>query len=181
MKTDTELLTKLVELLENQNEILNESNILKGEILHALDELKNGILNSYSKVHTNTTFVPNIDDSSTINPDLDYVDQEELSKAFGELLETEVQQISVFWPKNKKSTRRGWARVSIKHPNLKSLKKRISCGCLCGNQIVIKKLDNSDEFFTCANATSGCPYRPAAYLDQLTFLTNLPPGTHKQA
>lgn len=166
---EKEALSRIVDLLETQNEILNEGNLLKGEILSALDELKN-------RSSTVNNFVsgeppaPIVTVAKLPDPDLDYVDPTALSKAMDNLVGAEV---SVFWPKTK--TKKGWARVSIKHPNLESLTARVAKGCLCGKNIVIKKTDTS-EFFTCEGVTKGgCDYRPAVYGDKMTFLTNLPP------
>ena len=179
---DRETLSRIVELLEAQNELISEGNLLKGEMLNALDELK-------SRASTSNTVVMNGPPIDTVgvklaagmygspapvekvpNPDIDYVDPDALAKAIDGLADAEV---SVFWPKTK--TRKGWARVSIKHPNLDSLTARTAKGCLCGKDIIIKKTDTG-EFFTCEGVTKGgCDYRPAVYGDKLTFLTNLPP------
>jgi hypothetical protein len=165
---EKEALSRIVELLEAQNELISEGNLLKGEMLAALDELKNRSM-------TVNNFTPATSEASASvekvpNPDLDYVDPTALNKAIDNLIGAEV---SVFWPKTK--TKKGWARVSIKHPNLESLTMRIAKGCLCGKSIITKKTDTS-EFFTCEGVTKGgCDYRPAVYADKMTFLTNLPP------
>lgn len=178
---DRETLSRIVELLEAQNELISEGNLLKGEMLNALDELKAKTTSSVI-----TMSGPPIDTvgvklaagmygsaapvEKVPNPDLDYVDPDALAKAMGGLVGAEV---SVFWPKTK--TRKGWARISIKHPDLESLTQRTAKGCLCGKDIIVKKTDTG-EFFTCEGVTKGgCDYRPAVYGDKLTFLTNLPP------
>lgn len=170
---EKEALSRIVDLLETQNEILNEGNLLKGEILSALDELKNRSTTVNNFAGSSTSGEPPVPIVTVVklpDPDLDYVDPTALSKAMDNLVGAEV---SVFWPKTK--TKKGWARVSIKHPNLESLTARVAKGCLCGKNIVIKKTDTS-EFFTCEGVTKGgCDYRPAVYGDKMTFLTNLPP------
>ena len=167
---DRETMNKIVELLEIQNELLSEGNLLKGEMLTALDELKGRSVNVTSAVTMDAGAVATAVTEKAPNPDIDYVDPDALVKAIDGLTDAEV---SVFWPKTK--TRKGWARVSIKHPNLESLTQRTAKGCLCGKSIVIKKTDTG-EFFTCEGVTKGgCDYRPAVYGDKLTFLTNLPP------
>jgi hypothetical protein len=163
-----EWLAQIVELLEAQNELLSEGNLLKGEMLNALDELKTRTTNVTSNVMMDNP-TPTVPVEKVPNPDIDYVDPDALAKAMSGLVGAEV---SVFWPKTK--TRKGWARVSIKHPNLESLTQRIAKGCLCGKSIIIKKTDTG-EFFTCEGVTKGgCDYRPAVYGDKLTFLTNIP-------
>ena len=182
---EKEALSRIVDLLEAQYELLSESNLLTGEVLSALDELKNrtnasnimNIVPSIDTVDVKLAAGAGLYGSSTPvekppNPDIDYVDPISLSKAMDNLTDAEV---SVFWPKTK--TKKGWARVSIKHPNLESLTLRIAKGCLCGKSIITKKTDTS-EFFTCEGVTKGgCDYRPAVYADKMTFLTNIPPKT----
>jgi hypothetical protein len=164
-----EWLAQIVELLEAQNELISEGNLLKGEMLNALDELRARGLSVTSDAKTESS-QPVAPVEKVPNPDIDYVDPDALAKAIDGLADAEV---SVFWPKTK--TRKGWARVSIKHPNLDSLTARTAKGCLCGKDIVIKKTDTG-EFFTCEGVTKGgCDYRPAVYGDKMTFLTNLPP------
>jgi hypothetical protein len=180
---EKEALSRIVELLEAQNELLSEGNLLKGEILSSLDALRNvsvsvnpGLVVSGPAIDTVAAKAaaglygspPQVE--KLPDPDLDYVDPAALSKAMDSLTDAEV---NVFWPKTK--ARKGWARVSIKHPNLESLTARVAKGCLCGKDIVVKKTDTS-EFFTCEGVTKGgCDYRPAVYGDKMTFLTNLPP------
>lgn len=161
------MLFKIAELLETQNELLNESNILKGEMLSSLDEIKNRLsTNDYDKPMSMPPQLAEV----IPNPDINYIDSIALSKAIDNL---DAAEVSVFWPKIK--TKKGWARVSIKHPSLDSLTARIAKGCLCGKNIVIKKTENA-EFFTCEGVIKGrCDYRPAIYADKMTFLTNLPP------
>jgi len=164
---EKEALSRIVDLLEAQNELLSEGNLLKGEMLTALDELKNRsiVTNNVTSISKPEPIAEKLPD-----PDLDYVDPTALSKAIDNLVGAEVD---VFWPKTK--TKKGWARVSIKHPNLESLTMRIAKGCLCGKSIITKKTDTS-EFFTCEGVTKGrCDYRPAVYADKMTFLTNVPP------
>ncbi len=166
---DRETLSRIVELLEAQNELISEGNLLKGEMLNALDELKTRNVSVTNNVKMDGAAVA-VAIEKAPNPDIDYVDPDALSKAIDGLADAEV---SVFWPKTK--TRKGWARVSIKHPTLASLPARTAKGCLCGKDIVIKKTDTG-EFFTCEGGTKGgCDYRPAVYGDKITFLTNLPP------
>lgn len=178
---EKDALLRIVELLESQNELISEGNLLQGEILSALDEVKNrlgggvGITFSGPPIDTTGAKVaaglygsPQVE--KLPDPDLGYVDPTALSKAMDSLADAEV---NVFWPKTK--ARKGWARVSIKHPNLESLTARVAKGCLCGKDIVIKKTETG-EFFTCEGVTKGgCDYRPAVYGDKMTFLTNLPP------
>lgn len=178
---EKEALSRIVDLLEAQNELLSEGNLLTGEVLSALDELKNrantnNVVNIGPAIDTVDAklaaglYGPSAPVEKLPNPDLDYVDPTALSKAMDNLVGAEV---SVFWPKTK--TKKGWARVSIKHPDLESLTTRIAKGCLCGKSIITKKTDTS-EFFTCEGVTKGgCDYRPAVYGDKMTFLTNLPP------
>lgn len=162
-------LSRIVDLLEAQNELIGENNQLVGEMLNALDELKTRSVNVTNNVKMDGAAVAAAIEKVP-NPDLDYVDPDALAKAMGGLVGAEV---SVFWPKTK--TRKGWARVSIKHPDLESLTQRTAKGCLCGKDIIVKKTDTG-EFFTCEGVTKGgCDYRPAVYGDKMTFLTNLPP------
>jgi hypothetical protein len=172
LMNEKEALSRIVDLLEAQNELISEGNLLTGEVLSALDELKNRTIvtrgSETAQVTETQAAVAPVE--KLPNPDLDYVDPGALSKAMDNLTDAEV---SVFWPKTK--TKKGWARVSIKHPNLESLTMRIAKGCLCGKSIVTKKTETS-EFFTCEGVTKGgCDYRPAVYADKMTFLTNLPP------
>jgi len=177
---EKDALLRIVELLESQNELISEGNLLQGEILTALDEVKNrlgGTSIVFSGPPIDTTGVKvaaglyaSPQAEKLPDPDLDYVDPGALSKAMDSLVGADV---NVFWPKTK--ARKGWARVSIKHPNLESLTARVAKGCLCGKDIVIKKTETG-EFFTCEGVTKGgCDYRPAVYGDKMTFLTNLPP------
>jgi len=178
---EKEALSRIVDLLEAQNELLSEGNLLTGEVLSALDELKNrtnasNIVNIGPAIDTvDAKLAAGLYSASASveklpNPELDYVDPIALSKAMDNL---DGAEVSVFWPKTK--TKKGWARVSIKHPDLESLTMRIAKGCLCGKSIVTKKTETS-EFFTCEGVTKGgCDYRPAVYADKMTFLTNLPP------
>lgn len=162
-------LSRIVDLLEAQNELIRENNQLVGEMLNSLDEMKSRSVNVTNNLKMDGAAMAAAIEKIP-NPDLDYVDPDALAKAMGGLVGAEV---SVFWPKTK--TRKGWARVSIKHPDLESLTQRTAKGCLCGKDIIVKKTDTG-EFFTCEGVTKGgCDYRPAVYGDKLTFLTNLPP------
>jgi hypothetical protein len=166
---DRESLSRIVELLETQNELQGESNQLLGEVLSALDELKNreparGAPSAVSAAPVPTPVkIP--------NPGFDDVDPEALVRAVGGF-EDSVVSMSVFWPKTR--TRHGWARVSIQHRDLENLAARVAKGCLCGKDIVVRKTE-TDEFLTCEGvAKGGCEHRPAVYGDKLTFLTNIP-------
>jgi hypothetical protein len=173
------LLEKQVELQEESNELARENNQLLGDVLQSLDTLANrpAVVNmAPGSTHIDT----NVDVSTTKNVVKEPTpkpDAEALFKAmFGDAGpddEAPMPDFSVFWPKKGPA---GWVRVSIQHPSGDSLTERVRRGCLCGKPIVLKEL-NGGTFYTCeaVSLKGSCSYRPAAYFDKNTFLTNLPP------
>lgn len=158
---------ELLKLIEEQNEILSEQNVLHGEILNALDDLKSVFL----ATKTESTVSKSEPKETRENPCLEDVDQAALAKAINGLTNPE---ISVFWPKVKSPP--NWVRVSIVHEDLSTLQACIKRGCLCGGEIILKKTPSA-EFFTCDNVIKkGCSYRPAFDTAPIPrFITNLPP------
>ncbi len=185
-----ELLERQVELQEEQNELLRENSQLLGDVLNSLETLSNqppAIVNvgpggqhidtNIDAPHT-TTSVKNI--LTEQKGPVPTPDQEALKQAvFGGLDPLNASlvgwDISFFWPKAKAP--QGWLRASVKHADEASWKARVADGCLCGKPIVLKE-HNGDTFYSCEALTQkgSCNYRPAAYADKLTFLTNLPPS-----
>jgi hypothetical protein len=100
-------LKEIVKLLEEQNEVLKEQNVLHGEILSALDELKNVFLST--KVESQVVKNDSIKEIRE-NPCVDDIDPLSLAKALDGLTSAE---ISVFWPKVKAPP--NWVRVSIEY------------------------------------------------------------------
>ena len=166
---------KIIELLEEQNEILRENSQLLGDVLNSLDKLSNTqpvINNTTTPINT-----PMIKRGPAPSPNCEALAMAMYGRMDAEIPET-LPEIEVFWPKDslKSKVPSDWVRVSIKHPSSDSLTTRVLRGCLCGRAIVLKEHDGG-SFYTCeALALKGsCPHRPAAYFDKLTFLTNLPP------
>lgn len=175
------LLERLIELQEESNEQQREVTQLLGELLNATDAVANrqpAIVNNTLPVQN--TSVRNILNEGAEKGPAPPPDEQLLDLAIHGTLEINDQtagkyyEVDHFWPKGKANP--GWVRVSIKHPNEESLRKRVGMGCLCGKAIVLKEL-NGDSFYSCEALTQkgSCPYRPAAYFDKLTFLCNLPP------
>lgn len=169
--------TRIVELLEEQNELTRENNQLLGDVLNSLDNL-----GTRATIGSNDGLIPPPPNAKTSNDPAPKPDSAMLELAIYGLDVVPVLELATlyetshFWPKPNKSPH-GWVRVSIKHPSEESLQKRVDRGCLCGKPIVPKE-HNGDFFLTCEalSQKGSCPYRPAAYFDKLTFLTNLPPA-----
>ncbi len=174
--TIIELLEKQNVSQEEQNELSREQNQLLGAVLDSLDTLAN---RSTITSSTDTNPIPNV--SSGKGP-VPMPDQKALDMVIFGTSDSNEQEIGTlyefngaFWPKTKAPP--GWVRVSIKHPSEECLRSRIVKGCLCGRSIILKE-HNGDSFYTCEALTQkgSCSYRPAAYFDKLTFLSNIPPA-----
>ena len=182
-----ELLERQIELAEEQNELIRENSQLLGDMLNSLETIFNrpcvvNVASEGQHVETlidipHTTSVKNIlteQKGPVPQPDAEALMLAFYGTAGPNDADTEVPIFNVFWPKA--NARPGWVRVSIQHPNATSLNERVRQGCMCGKAIVLKE-HNGDSFYTCEALTQkgSCVYRPAAYFDKFTFLTNLPP------
>lgn len=181
------LLERQIELQEEQNELLRENSQLLGEVLSSLDAIGNkeptvvNVAPGATNLTANHTSVKPLLTEGKERGAAPPPDQKKLDlMMFGtaDTAEWEIGtpfEVDHFWPKGKSNP--GWVRVSIKHPSEDSLRARVEKGCLCGKAIHLKEA-NGDAFYSCEGLTQrgGCPYRPAAYFDKLTFLMNLPPA-----
>jgi len=181
-----ELLERQIELQEEHNELLRENSQLLGDVLNSLETISNrppAVVNVGSggthvdtKIDAPHTSVKNIiNEGKKDRGPAPHPDSKLLLKAMEGTPDGYMPEVSFFWPTGKANP--GWVRVSIKHQSEESLKARVACGCLCGQPIVLKE-HNGEQFYSCEALTKkgSCPYRPAAYLDKLTFLLNLPPA-----
>lgn len=164
-KSDVE---RMLSLLEDQVELAREQNQLLGELLGALDNLKDRPTG------------PNVLTEAAVKPPVPEPDMERLTQAmFADGKSPDIRPdpagFDVFWPKAKALP--GWVRVSVKHPDSASLSARLQAGCLCGKAIILKEMPDGSSFYTCEALTQrgSCAYRPGAYFDKLTFVCNLPP------
>ncbi len=177
------LLERQIELQEEQNELVRENTQLLGDVLNSLDTLGNrpptvvnvGAGGVHNEMPSTTSVQPILTEQKgpVPPPEPAALLQAMHGPAGVQPGEEASPDYDVFWPKS--HAKPGWVRVSIKHPNKDSLAERVRRGCLCGKPIVVKE-HNGDSFHTCEALTKkgSCNYRPAAYFDKLTFLTNVP-------
>ena len=162
---------QLLGLIEEQNELKREGNQLLGEVLTALDGVKQKMSSGVVNVSNSSTGFKHSSSQSMPEFEASDVDPVALAKIIGSLESAEVKVIK---PAGK--AKPGWLRVIVKHPDLGTLTQRVSKGCACGKQIITKEKDGT-EFFTCEGVTKGgCDYRPRVDAEGLQFLSNAPPN-----
>lgn len=171
MRGMDETTLQLLEKLDEQIELQRESNQLLGEVLNSLDRLHHAAGPSAGPRVLLDAKAP--EPAKPAAP----ADLEAFKGAFQGSTQDLValyEATKPFVPKCQAP--QGWVRVSVKLPSEEAWRAQLEKGCPCGGRITLKEA-NGASFYSCEKVTKGgCSYRPAAHLDKLAFLFNLPPS-----